>query len=473
MRRRLLSVYLGLLTVVLVGLAVPLAFSVARHETQALFIDRINDTARLAWLAEPAVRTGQSAGLIAELGRYEERSGVTAVIVGRDGRPLSWSHPDLVLPAGTRQRIEMAMSGRPPEAAAIVWPWHRAPLLVAGPIGPPGDIAGAVLTISPTDRQRASILAGWGALAGGTVVVLLVVAASAGPLAGWMMRPVRDLDEAARALAAGRLRQRVPVTSGPAELRRLSESFNTMAERLDTVIERQRTFVSYASHQLRTPLATLRIRADSLAGTASGADRAGHELLAEEIDRLARMCDALLAFARTEAAAAQAQDVDVGRALDARLAAWRPVATGRGASLVRAGEESAVARVSAEVLEQSLDALIENAVKFGGEGVTVTLAVRRPLQTHVDIHVIDNGPGMSAGDLARAARPFWRPARDADSEGSGLGLTIVAALVGAAGGRLHLGRAEPHGVDARIRVPLAEPSAAGRNRAGPNSREDQ
>ena len=163
----------------------------------------------------------------------------------------------------------------------------------------------------------------------------------------------------------------------------------------------------------------------------------------------------MLAFARTEAAAAQAQDVDVARALDGRLVAWQPVATGRGAHLIRAGEKSAVARVSREVLEQSLDALIENALKFGGEGVTVILAARRPSDAYVDIHVIDDGPGMSAGDLARAARPFWHRTRDTGTEGSGLGLTIVEALVAAAGGRLHLGRAQPHGVDARIRVPLA------------------
>ena len=159
---------------------------------------------------------------------------------------------------------------------------------MAEPIGPPGDVAGVVLTISPTGGQRASILTGWAVLGGATVLVLLVVGASADPLTRWMMRPVADLDAAANALAAGRLGQRARVMSGPAELRRLSESFNTMAERLDTIIERQRTFVSYASHQLRTPLATLRIRADSLARTVTDTDRADHELLAEEIDRLIR-----------------------------------------------------------------------------------------------------------------------------------------------------------------------------------------
>src|SRR4029453_16651559 len=96
-----------------------------------------------------------------------------------------------------------------------------------------------------------------------------------------------------------------------------------------------------------------------------------------------------------------------------------------------------LARTAVQALDQSLDALISNAVKFAGRGATIVVSVEHATAPGrvVDIVVRDNGPGMSTEDYARAAEPFWRRPGDQNVEGSGLGVTIADALVPASGGR--------------------------------------
>jgi K+-sensing histidine kinase KdpD len=87
-----------------------------------------------------------------------------------------------------------------------------------------------------------------------------------------------------------------------------------------------------------------------------------------------------------------------------------------------------------------------------------TVPARRPGDSAwVDIHVIDNGPGIPSDDLSEAAQPFWRATAHQNVDGAGLGVTIADALVTASGGRLELGPAQPHGLHARIRLPAAVP----------------
>ncbi|HWH00326.1 MAG TPA: HAMP domain-containing sensor histidine kinase [Pilimelia sp.] len=470
MRRRLRLAYLTLLTVVLAGLAVPLAATQAARDTQHMYIDRVNDTARFASLAEPALRTGRTSALATELAQYDELFDIAAIIVGRDGRPVIPSRPGLgalLADPEVQRHLAAALSGDRSGPAAVAWPWRSGPLVVAEPVGRGGEITGAVLTLSPTDELRAAIWRAWAALAGLSLLALLAGAAAATPLADWVLRPVHELDDAAHALAAGRYGSRVAVASGPPELRRLVASFNAMAARIATLLERQRAFVSYASHQLRTPLATLRLSVDNLAPAVRPCGLADHRLVTEEIDRMARICDALLAFARAEATATEVRRMDVARVADSRVAAWRPRAAQSGVRIGRTGPAAVTAVTAADVLDQALDALIDNAVKFAGPGSRVQVAVR-PTRQWVDVDVTDNGPGIPPEDLHRAAEAFWRRPTDQNRDGSGLGITIVHTLVSASGGRLILLPARPRGLTARLRLPVC---AAG-GEAGPAGPED-
>ncbi len=456
MRRRLITTYVGLLIIVLAGLSVPLGYSLAAGATQAMFIERLNDTARFASLADPALRNGRFDALRAELALYDEMFGIAAAIVGRDGRLVLTSRQgfDLTAPQ-VRAGVEAALAGRRTGPGDVPWPWQTRPMVVAEPIGGGGEIIGVALTISPTGALRKRMLENGLILAALSLVALGLGALATMPLSRWMLRPVQELDEAAHALAEGRFSQEL-ATSGPPELRRLSQSFTVMAGRLTTLLARQRTFASYASHQLRTPLATLRLCVENLRPAVAPEGVEDFTMVAEEIERMAGMCDALLTYALAEVTGARTVEVDAAAVVQARVAMWRPAAEQAGMTLVRSGETRAPVRAADQALDQSLDALISNAVKFCGAGAQVHLVVEAQPEGWVVVHVVDNGPGMPAADLARAANPFWRRPTSQNIEGAGLGITIAEALITACGGRLQLAEAKPHGLHARITLPAVE-----------------
>jgi signal transduction histidine kinase len=455
-QRRLLITYLTLLAAVLAGLSVPLGVTVASRNAQEMFIDRLNDTARFASLAEPALRTNYTDTLEAELRQYDAMFDIVAAVAGRDGQLFLTSREGFdVYDEAVRDRIEAALSGERAGFGGGLWPWRDEPLIVAEPVGRGGEIIGVALTVSPSDALHAVTLRSWAVLVGLSLLVLLVGAGAAVPLARWMLRPVRDLDDAALAWTEGRFGDRVPARSGPPELRRLTASFNTMAARIATLVERQRSFVSYASHQLRTPLATMRLCLENLGPAVRAQGLDDYRMVAEEIVRMGQMCDALLTYARAEATADDVHEVDAAAVADERVAVWRQAADLAGVELTRAGPDRIPVRAAAQALDQALDALISNAVKFAGRGAAVTVAVEPYGRDWVDIHVADTGPGMPVADLAKAAQPFWRGSADQNVEGSGLGITIVDALVTASGGRLDLEPAQPHGLHARVRLPAA------------------
>uniref|UniRef100_UPI000623F6EB sensor histidine kinase n=1 Tax=Allosalinactinospora lopnorensis TaxID=1352348 RepID=UPI000623F6EB len=127
-----------------------------------------------------------------------------------------------------------------------------------------------------------------------------------------------------------------------------------------------------------------------------------------------------------------------------------------GAALACCGASGAEARCADGTLDQVLDVLIDNALKFGGSGVRIAVHVRPPADGSVVVHVVDDGPGLTEEQLAEAGKPFWRSEGGVGAEGGGLGLSIVSTLLNMHGGDLRLRRADPHGIDARVRLPTAE-----------------
>ncbi|GAA1895326.1 HAMP domain-containing sensor histidine kinase [Streptomyces sodiiphilus] len=460
MRRRLLAVYLVMLALVLVAVAVPYAAATAARDTQEAFIDQLNDTARFASLAEPALRTGETVTLQAELARYDELFGVGAAVVDINGEPLVVSRDGLPLDdTAVRRRMEAGLSGERSGVEQALRPWRDEPMVLAEPVGRGGEVTGAVLTVAPTDQLRGQILRRWGALAAlaGTALTLAVLAGLA--LARWTLRPVRDLDAVAHRITAGALEARVPEDAGPAELRRLATSFNLMADTVTGALTRQRAFVSQASHQLRTPLGVLRLRVENLAGhLRPSGDREHRRTLAETL-RLAGILDSMLALARAEGAPPVAGTADAGMLMRDRAAAWGPVAGNREMRLEVSAVGSAPVRATVETLEQCLDALIDNALKFGPRGgrVLLRLSLR---EGWTELHVIDEGPGLEEAERVRATEPFWRGQSHQNVPGSGLGLSVVAQLVAACDGELALLPARPGGVDARLRLRPAEQQSA-------------
>jgi signal transduction histidine kinase len=235
-------------------------------------------------------------------------------------------------------------------------------------------------------------------------------------------------------------------------LRRLARSFNAMADNVADALGRQRAFVAQASHQLRNPLTALRIRVDNLADHVDVAGRDEHRETLDEVDRLALILDGLLALASADRGQHGCQVVDAAIVADQRVAAWQPLAERREITLRRTGVARADARSVATAVDQALDALIDNALKFAGPGATVLVDVKLG-DGSVEIDVVDDGPGLSAEERRLAAERFWRAPRAQNVDGAGLGLPIVAVLAEVSGGGLSLLPVSPHGLDAKLTFP--------------------
>jgi signal transduction histidine kinase len=338
-------------------------------------------------------------------------------------------------------------------------------------VGPGGPWVGTVLVVASTRNLNNDIIALWIIL--GTVSVLAMIAAAllAFGLARWVSRPLKGLDSAARRLADGDLAIRTVVDSGPPELRRLGTTFNTMAGRLEALVHGNRAVIADVSHQLRTPLAALRLRLDLLAADAAHSDPATrHELAGalDELARLSRLVDGLLAVARAENVVPVPVAVDIADVARERVVAWHPVADDRGIVLTAtatggagAAGASVLAWIGEGHLEQILDNLIANALEALSPGQRVTV-ITAATPTGARITVRDHGPGMSAEDRERAFLRF----STSNPNGTGLGLAIVHRLTTSNGGTASLAETPGGGLTATLDFPGVPASSGGASPQG-------
>ncbi|MGE5828895.1 MAG: ATP-binding protein [Micromonosporaceae bacterium] len=455
MRKRLVTIYSLLLILVLAALEVPLAVTLAGRETQRLVADRMADAIRFATLAEPALRTGETVTLRAELIRYDQLFGISSAVIDQDGTGVVVSRDRAWLnDAAVARETRRALTGQEAAAEGSIWPWRTSPLVVAAPVGSGGEILGVVVTMSPVGRSAGAVGTDWLVLAALGAVVLAICIAVAWALARWTLRPVAELDAAAQHIRAGDYGARVAAVGGPAELRRLTSAFNEMAATVSEALERQRAFVAQASHQLRNPLTALRLRVEDLGDDLESADvRERHRLALEETERLGHVLDSLLALARAERGQHRLEPVDAAEVARTRVVAWQPVAVRQGVELrYEPPEGDRPVRAVATALDQALDALIDNAMKFAGAGAQVAVRVD-VADGGVLVRVTDDGPGLPAEQLELATDRFWRAPTTQNVDGSGLGLPIVAVIAEVSGGRFDLAPAYPQGLEARLWLP--------------------
>ncbi|MBM0234452.1 HAMP domain-containing histidine kinase [Micromonospora sp. STR1_7] len=456
MRRRLVISYLLLMVLVLIALETPLAATLAGSETERVRADRLADATRFASLAGPTLRGGGPDPIESELRSYDELYAIGAAVIDRDRGTLvaspRWQ------PTATAAALDIALSGQQTSAPQSVWPWTTGPVVVAVPVSDGGEVLGAVVIVTPADPIRRAVVAWWLLLALAGLLAVLACVLTAFGLAGWVLRPVTELDAVTHEIAEGDRSARVQHRLGPPELRRLAASFNHMADVVSDVMDRQRAFVAHASHQLRNPLTALRLRVEELGPSLTDADgRSEHRLALEETDRLALVLDALLTLARAEREENERVTVDAAAVAASRVAAWAPLARHRSVTLRLATSDApAYARTVPTAVDQALDALIDNAVKFSGPGGAVTVTVAR--RDHgVALEVRDSGPGMTESQLGQATERFWRAPDAQNVDGAGLGLTIVAVLVDASDGRLTMRAGEPRGLVAGLWFPAPAP----------------
>jgi signal transduction histidine kinase len=286
----------------------------------------------------------------------------------------------------------------------------------------------------------------WSVLALIALAVLAVAVVIAFALARWVIRPLDRLERAADEIGAGDLAVRAAV-EGPPEVRRLAETFNAMVGKIDVLVRSQDEFVADASHQLRNPLAALRLRLENLDRTVGPAGQGELDGALGEVERLSGLVDALLTLARADRAAASPRAIDVARIARERLAAFAAYADERGVQLRDRLGRDTFALATPGRLEQVLDNLLANALDHAPAGTTVTVSASRQGEV-VEICVADEGPGMGGDEIARAFDRFWRA--DAAGDGFGLGLAIVERLVSADGGAVELLAPDGGGLEAVV-----------------------
>jgi signal transduction histidine kinase len=267
---------------------------------------------------------------------------------------------------------------------------------------------------------------------GGAIVLpllLLLLAADA-----WIirraLRPVRDASALVRTLGPKQLDVRVPEADLPREVRPLAEAMNAALDRVVEGYQTQRDFIADAAHELRTPIALARMRAEEVA------DEALRKRLKRDLDHFGRTVGQLLEIAELDGAALDFDDcVDLRRMAAEAASAFAPLAFQRrqGIALV-AGDEPVWVRGHAEMIARVLKALTENAIAHTPPGTAIEISVTPDGM----LAVTDDGPGIGEGDEALIFRRFWRRDRSA-GHSSGLGLAIVARI------------AEAHGTNVSVR----------------------
>jgi signal transduction histidine kinase len=444
MARRIAATVVALIALLLGVVAVPLGLITAAHDSRAFDADAVSSATSLATVAEEHIadHTGGPA-LGIDISRLRQ-GGDRVAVYDKSGRWFAGTPARPAAPAGAADRAlaRLTPTTYPADDRVLV----LAPVV----LDETGSTVGVVALSRPTAPLDHRIAVLWLSLAAVSIAGLLAAGLIATALARWVSRPLSQLEAAAQRLGDGALETRSPRDAGPSEVRRLAANFNTMAGRLEALVDGHQAMMADVSHQLRTPLAALRLRLDVLAQDCDepvAVELAGAQ---EEIARLSRMVDGLLAVARAEKVVAEPVPVPVDLVIRDRTAAWRPAAEERDIALAAVGLDPLRARLGDGHLEQILDNLLANALDAVPPGGHITVSAAAS-GTETQIVVADDGPGMSPQQQRAAFHRFT----SATPGGTGLGLAIVHRLVTSNGGTAVLSDTPGGGLTVTLQLPGA------------------
>jgi len=362
------------------------------------------------------------------------------------------------MPPPERGGVAFGTGGAPPPGAQLTFNTD-------GPPPPPNAPNGADVRFNgpmtrPPERMVVSIPAGVGRWLNARVgmpeppalpwLTLFSAAVAAGTLliaALWTARrvavPLQRLSAAARAMRRGEPTPPIPET-GPFAMREATRSFNAMSQRLMATLESQRAMMVAIAHDLRTPIASLRLRTEFVS------DEEIKGRLLETISEMQSMTEAVLDVARTGHSGEEARPVDVSALAESLAADMAEL----GSDVTFSGGAKAQSMCRSGEIKRALRNLIENAVRYGNRArVSVRLAGE-----FAEIVVDDDGPGIPAGELERVFEPFARleASRSRETGGYGLGLSIARLVVRGHGGDVRLeNRSDGSGLRATLGLPLA------------------
>jgi signal transduction histidine kinase len=456
MRLRLLVVLTVLALAGVAAFALPLLGATAQERTQRFVLSRTADLDRLAALAVQATLTRDTGALREEVAAHHSVYDEGVLVTDARGAPVVAEGLDPA-GAGVQAAVDAALRNQPTEMPDALAPGQDDPLLLGRPVGTGTGIVGAVVIRALPATAVADIAASWTRQGLGALALAALAIGLAVLLTRWITRPLARLDAGIRSLAAGSPDTAVAAGSGPPELRTLTTAFNRMAETITASAEQQRRLVADASHQMRNPLAALRLRLDTLERHVGSDGQATYAATATELERLEELLGGILDLAAAESRSTDrtarghrpAGTADLSVVVAEQVAVWRPVAEQAGVVLrERPCAGPAPVACPAGEIAQMLDVVLDNAIRHTGDGVTVEVTCRPGI-----VEIVDDGPGMEPAELAMATERFWRAPRSTAVRGSGLGLAIAAQLAAGHGGALHLSATPGGGLTVQIELP--------------------
>ncbi len=285
-----------------------------------------------------------------------------------------------------------------------------------------------------------------------------------------VLKRVDAMTAATQTIMAGNFGRRLPVVGTGDEFDRLADNLNAMLERIEALMRGLTEVSDNIAHDLKTPLTRLRNHAEEALRTASGetAYRSALESTIEESDGLIRTFNALLMIARAESGHAREafETFDVAEIARDISELYEPLAEEDGLLLKVVADTALPVRGNRELVSQALSNLMDNAIKYAApegracrEGTTISIAAQEE-GNWVLLSVADSGPGIAEQDRERAVERFVRLESSRTKPGSGLGLSLVAAVARLHGGELRLSDNRP-GLVATIVLPRAPAAVEG------------
>lgn len=296
-------------------------------------------------------------------------------------------------------------------------------------------------TLSPETTGGDAVL-----LAASTFVIFICVFAAALMVASRLSRPLRDLAAAAARVGDADEPQQV-VARGPGDVQQTIQAFNAMSRRVSQLLREKDVMLGALGHDLRTPLASLRIRLETMEPEAERLKAV------RTIEEASDLLEDILELSRQGKSSEPERTMDVSVLVEDMVEDYAE--TGAPVTLVSTQRSVAVCRPV--LMRRALRNLIDNATTYGN---VARVSVENGAG-HLSIHIDDDGPGMTEEALTKAADPFYRgeASRNRSTGGAGLGLTLCEAIARAHGGSLTLANRTPNGLRATINLPLAVPQA--------------
>lgn len=398
----------------------------------------------VAALAGRTQNATEGAALTQVLFTFQQQAGVRPIVLDPGGIVIgdSWTPSPLLNQPLDIPEVKVALAGQESAGARRIDP-DGLVLYAAVPLRAGGKLAGAVLvsaSLADIDQVFADLKQQmvWVVLGAGFLSLIL-----GWGLARMLARPLERLAEATTALARGDLGVRVE-PGGSRETAALGQRFNQMAEELAHVEQQRRNFVGAASHELRTPVASIRALGEAVISDDAAAPEVYREFVGDilkECDQAAHLVDRMLELTRLEGRPRLRSGVDEPAELVGLITAMvnglRPLAQTRGIGLTVEASGPVWAPGESWLVETIVVNLVENAIKYTPPGGSVQVQIARE-GAEARVTVSDTGPGIAPAHLPHLFERFYRAdkSRARATGGVGLGLSIAAEAATQLNGRI-------------------------------------